>query len=516
MKTRAVRHLGPTLALGAALCLAGGTAAAGPRAPSTQCQTYETCRDLGAFAYVFGYPLVIMGVSADVATNVPNATAQQGRAPVNQFSNNPLPDASYIDIVLPSVSTPYSNAILDLTKEPVVMTLPDLGDRFFLMQVLDAWTNSGGLEDACMTGEPGFCAVGSRYGTTAGNYAFVGPGWKGTLPPGIDQTIVMPTNLVLIAGRTFTTGTAEDLAEVREIQLGYELTPLGKFGKPYTPPMHAPVDPSIDMNTGPRDQVAALPASAFFEKLADMMRSNPPLPDDTAAVAALARIGIVPGRPFQFGKLDANTPAALEEGYAAAQDVVVQAASTFSPTSTNWNMSLDLGDYGRRYLLRAGVAYGALGANLDLDSVYAGAIKDADGATLCGGGAYTLHFDADQMPPVDARAFWSVTLYQRPLENLYDAPEGRNALGVPAAQGHPVQFNPDGSLDITLQSTPPSPDPNSTERRNWIPTPPGKDFILLLRMYWPTDALFRHVHPWIPPAVQRVAACPPPPPQSQR
>jgi hypothetical protein len=83
-----------------------------------------------------------------------------------------------------------------------------------------------------------------------------------------------------------------------------------------------------------------------------------------------------------------------------------------------------------------------------------------------------------------------------------------------------MQFNPDGSLDITLQSTPPSPDPNSTERRNWIPTPPAKDFILLLRMYWPTDALFRHVHPWIPPAVQPVVPetpCPDPaPPQSQR
>jgi hypothetical protein len=157
-----------------------------------------------------------------------------------------------------------------------------------------------------MTGEPGFCAVGSRYGTTGGNYAFVGPGWKGTLPAGIDQTIVMPTNLVLIAGRTVHHRHRGRPGEVREIQLGYKLTPLGKFGKAIRRPMHSPVNPNIDMNTGPRDQVAALPASVFFEKLADLMRSNPPLPDDTAAVEALARIGIVPGRPFQFSKLDAE------------------------------------------------------------------------------------------------------------------------------------------------------------------------------------------------------------------
>src|SRR5207342_3532139 len=97
-----VRILALTLSLGVACCLGNGPAEAAPRAASTQCQTYETCRDLAALAYIYGYPLVIMGVSADVATNVPNATAQQGRAPVNQFSNNPLPDASYIDIVLPS------------------------------------------------------------------------------------------------------------------------------------------------------------------------------------------------------------------------------------------------------------------------------------------------------------------------------------------------------------------------------------------------------------------------------
>ncbi len=159
---------------------------------------------------------MIVGVTEQVVTNVPDATTTLFRAPVNQISNTPLPDASFTDIVLPSVSTPYSNAFLDLSKQPVVLHLPNLGNRFFLMQVLDARTNVGGENDAtCLHGLPGFCGLGTRYGTQEGDYAFVGPDWKGTLPPGITQVIQMTTNTAWIAGRTFTTGSPEDLDEVK-------------------------------------------------------------------------------------------------------------------------------------------------------------------------------------------------------------------------------------------------------------------------------------------------------------
>lgn len=495
---------GTVLALVAGSVLASDPAFAAPGGKPVGCGTYETCSDLGALAYVYGYPLVIMGVSAQVATNVPDATSTRGRAPINQFSNNGLPDETYIDIVLPSVSTPYSNAILDLTKEPVVMHLPDMGDRFFLMQVLDFWTNSAGEDPGCQQGAAGFCAVGSRYGTQGGDYAFVGPDWKGTLPPGIRQVITMPTNNVLIAGRTFTDGSPADLEVVTAIQANYTLTPLGKYGKGYRPPTHGPVDPNVDMATGPRDQVAKMDAGAFFKSFAELMRKNPPLPDDTAVLAAIARIGIVPGQPFDIRRLDPTSRSAVEDGYAKAQQFVAEESTKFSPTSTNWNMSLDLGAWGRRYLLRAAVAYGALGANLYADAVYAGALKDADGALLSGDHAYTMHFDADKMPPVDARGFWSVTLYNRPAENLYGNPDHFYALGIPAAQGRSIRMNLDASLDLYIQHDAP-PDQSSTQYANWIPSPPpGKGYLLLMRLYWPTDALFKKIGAWVPPAVQMV------------
>jgi hypothetical protein len=492
------RVLGAVVAL-AAFAMSWSSAALA--APPARCQTYAECKNLGIAAYFYGYPLVIMGVSADVATNVPDATSQDGRAPVNQFSHNGLPDETYLDIVLPSVSTPYSNAVLDLTKEPVVMHLPDFGDRWFLVQVLDFWTNSAGEETSCEDGTDGFCAVGTRYGTTEGDYAFVGPGFTGSLPASIKQRIVMPTNQALLAGRIFTEGTGEDMEIVRAFQAQMSLTPLGQYGKSFAPRTNAPVSPHIDMDDGPRDQVAALDAGAFFKRLAELMVKNPPLPGDGPAVAAISRIGIVPGKPFDIRTLDAATRQAVIDGYAAAQALLVAQSTHYTLTSTYWSMSLDLGNWGTRYAERAIVAYGALGANLYKDAVYAGGIKDSANEDLIGDHRYKLHFAAGALPPAGAEAFWSVTLYARPQENLYGNPLHRYALGIPTAQGHAMQLNADGSLDIFLQHD--APPEGTLQHDNWIPTPgAGAKYLLLLRMYDPTNELFEGG--WVPPAVERI------------
>lgn len=497
------RHL---LGLAIATVLSSAPALAAPNSSPSPCKTDQTCFDIGVLAYTYGYPLVMVGVSKQVATNVSDATTTFGRAPINQFSNNPLPDASYTDIVLPSVSTPYSNAFLDLSKEPIILHLPDLGTRFFLMQVLDAWTNVGGEDDAiCLNGQPGFCGLGTRYGTQAGDYAFVGPDWRGTLPPGIKQVILMPTNTAWIAGRTLTTGSPQDLAEVSAIQQQYTLTPLNRYGKNYSPPAHSPVDPTIDMTTSPRDQVANMDAGTFFKTLATLMQSNPPLPDDTTPgggiVGLLAKIGLVPGQPFNINQLDPVTRQALEDSVEEAQQIIMKAAQNVSLTKTNWSMATDLGVYGRQYLLRATIAFSGLGANLYKDAIYAGAFEDSTGEALNGAHQYVIHFAKSQFPPVDPKAFWSVTLYNRPAENLFASPNGRNALGIPEAQDHAVCANSDGSLDFYIQADAP-PGPTSIAYCNWLPSPAGKDFVLLLRMYMPDQTVIDG--PWVPPAVQRV------------
>ena len=476
---------------------------------------------IGVAAYVYGYPLLMVDVTKNVATNVRDATTTTGRAPINQFSHNGLPDQSYKDVVLPSVSTPYSNAFLDLRAGPIVLHIPPVGDlcqvdggppcvpRFFLMQMIDGWTNVGGADDACIaagsTPPPGFCGVGSRYFTTPGDYALVGPGWNRPLPAGITQVVRFQTNIAWIAGRHLTTGTAQDIAQVRAIQQQYALIPIARYGKPYTPTTHAPVDPRVDMQTIPRDQVAQMDAATYFSLLADLMRDNPPSPDDAEILAAMSSIGIVPGPPFNIHALDASTQQALQAAAVIGQKLIAEASQRLQLTTTGWSMALDLGTWGTHYLERAGVAYGGLGANLFKDAVYAGVLTDQHGDDLVGDADYRLRFEAGAYPPVDSRAFWSVTLYQRPTETLYDNSNARNALGIPAAQGHLPCAEQDGALVLYIQHDMPTntaDDPNAV--CNWLPAPaPGTRFLLLLRLYWPVAPLFDATNPWVPPAVTK-------------
>ncbi len=450
---------------------------------------------IGLDAYIFGYPLVTMGVTERLTTNVHDAVTQLGRAPINQFSNaTTLPNSSYKDVVLPNVNTLYSLAWLDLSAEPVILHLPNV-DRFFLMEVVDGWTSVGGVSSSCIGGSKAeaFCSLGTRYGTGAGDYAFVGPNWHKPLPSQITQIIRVKTNTVWIIGRTYTTGTQADIDEVtRHIQPQYTLTPLGEYGHSYAAPADSPVDPTADISTPPVRQVANMDACAFFSTMAAMMRLNPPYPQDAPTVQRMKQIGLSPGSQFDCSKLSPLNRAALQLAVLVGQDTIVKAAQQQSMTTTGWIMALNLGDYGRRYLLRAGVAYGGIGANLYKDAIYAGNL-------LTGGHNYILHFAAGKLPPVNPAAFWSVTMYNRPGENLVTNPINRYALGIPKVQDHLPCLNSDGSLDLYIQNAAPS-DTKSQAYCNWLPAPTG-DFLILLRMYWPDDSVLNG--DWIPPRVQQ-------------
>jgi hypothetical protein len=466
-----------------------------PALKKSGCGDFKACFEIGVRAYVYGYPLVMMGVTERVMTNVPDATTVNGRAPINQFANSTaLMDASYTDIVYPNVNTLYSFAWLDLSKEPVIMHLPEVTNRFFLMQTMDAWSN-------VIPNSPG-----TRMDSHEGNYAYVGPDWRGSLPKGITQAYRMPTNTVWIAGRVYTDGSADDIATiVSDIQPQFTLTPLHKFGKKYTPPAHSPVDRKADTTASPVEEVAKMDAGAFFSMLATLLRSNPPSSEDGPMVAELAQIGIVPGRPFEIKRLDPTTRRALEDAVPKAYAAVKALAHHHRPTTTNWDLPLALGDYGTEYLIRAAVAYGGLGANYYEDAVYATAVLDAGGLPLSGAGGnqYELTFAADALPPVEATGFWSATMYNYPSGNLAANDLNRYALGIPAVLDHELCYTQGEPLTLYIQADPPSSDPGSTEYCNWLPAPEG-DFLITLRMYMPGDALFDQVNPWIPPAVVRV------------
>jgi hypothetical protein len=432
----------------------------------------------GVEAVVYGLPLVIMDLTKDKLTNV--AAPETTAAPVNQFANmRQFPDASFKDVVRANVDTLYSSAFLDLSAEPMVLTVPDTHGRYYLMPMLDAWTNV-------------FASPGKRTtGTKAGHFAVTGPGWTGTLPKGVTQ-IKAPTNMVWIIGRTQSDG-PKDYPAVHKIQDGYRLTPLSAFGKPYTPTA-GKVDSALDMKTAPVDQLRKMSAETFFNRLATLLKSNPPPAAEAPVLEKLKAIGVVPGEKFDPAKLDPAVAKGLEQSVSVAFEKLLAASKEVGAPTNGWRIPpMVLGNYGTDYGVRAVVALVGLGANLPQDAVYPSAYVDGDGKTLNGASKYVIHFDKGALPPV--RAFWSITMYD-PASFFVANPINRYAI----SSWMPLKKNPDGSLDILVQRE----SPGKAQESNWLPAG-DKDFNMTLRMYWPQDKAPSIIDgSWKPPAVKQV------------
>jgi hypothetical protein len=450
-------------------------------APTPAVSKQTMALDLGVRAVIYGLPLVLMDLTMRQATNVPGPTSGFA-ALVNQFANARIfPSAAFKSVVRANVDTLYSSAFLDLSKEPIVLSVPDTGGRYYLLPILDAWTD--------VIATPGKRTTG----TAAQTYAITGPGWNGSLPPGMSQ-VKSPTNLVWILGRTQTNGPG-DYSAVRAIQAGYKVVPLPAFGTSYVPPAGA-VDPGIDMHTPPIVQLAALHGTDFFSALARLLKSNPPPPSDAGVLADFAKIGIVPGSDFDASKLGPDVASALEPSVTVALAKLKTASQHFGTSVNGWHIPpAILGNYGSDYADRAIIALIAFGANLPADAIYPTAFVDGNTDALSGANRYVLHFDAGRTPPVNA--FWSVTMYDS-QSFFVDNPIDRYAV----SSWMPLRRNADGSLDIYIQHD----SPGSDKESNWLPCASG-DFNVTLRMYWPKDSAPSILDgSWTPPPITKAPA----------
>lgn len=429
---------------------------------SAQALTDQQFHHIGVKAYIYAYPIVLMDVSKQVATNV-SAPVQKGtrfQAPINQFANmSSFPTADFKDVVRPNADTLYSSAWLDLAKEPMILSVPDTEDRYYLMPLLGAWTDV-------------FASPGKRTtGTKAGNFAIVGPNWQGKLPKGVKE-IKSPTNMVWILGRTQTNGES-DYEFVHHIQAGYKLTPLSAWGKEYTPPSDLPIDRSIDTKIAPVTQVENMDATQFFTRFVTLLKNNPPAAQDKMILAKLKKLGIEPGKDFDMDKLTKEQLQALNTAVKTAQEQIKSRVPMMGEHKNGWAVTFITGRYGTRYLDRAAIDYAGLGANLPQDAIYPTAFVDENENPLNGKNKYVLHFDKNKLPPVNA--FWSLSMYDK--DSFFVAnPINRYAIG----DRNQLQFNKDGSLDIYIQHDSPGKD----KEANWLPAPEG-DFNLTLRLYWP-------------------------------
>lgn len=431
--------------------------------------TEDRAYDLGIQAYVYAYPLVLMEMTKRRQT--------YEAAPINEFFHvQAFPTPEMRGVVRPNADTLYSTAWLDLSREPVILSVPDTKGRYYLIQLLDAWTDT-------------FAVPGKRTtGTQAGRFAIIGPNWKGTLPKGV-RRIKAPTNMIWVLGRTQTNGIG-DYANVHQIQRGFKLTLLSEWGKPAISPSLRPADSPTDLNTTPPQQVASMNAATFFKTFAELLKSNPPHAADAPLLSQLKAIGIKVGKDFDSSRLGPDALRGLER---AAHDAPYQIMASLPINFTinnGWGFLVKVGRYGTAYMNRAYVALLALGALEPEDAVYGGARFDNEGRTLNGNNRYVLHFDKNAMPPV--QAFWSVTLY---------APDGFFAGNLinryTIGDRDKLAFNQDGSLDVYIQHD----RPDAGKESNWLPTPEG-EFSLSMRLYWPKQEVTDGS--WAPPAVSRV------------
>lgn len=415
--------------------------------------------------YIYAYPMVTMEITRRFMTNV--ETPEGSKAPMGQIMRlRTYPAVDDHTVTAPNADTLYTTAWIDLSKEPWILSLPDMKDRYFLFPMLDAWTNV-------------FQVPGKRTtGTKAQKYAITGPDWSGTLPADVIE-YKAPTNLVWFIGRIYCTGTPEDYKAVHALQDQISVVPLSAYGKPYTP-VAGKVDPTVDMKLAPRDQVNALDGVAYFQLFAELLKSNPPAADDAPMLAKLAKIGIVPGKDFDASTLDPAVVKGITAAAKAAQDKISaylkeSIVTGDSKLENGWLFFQKTGLYGTGYLNRAMITWFGLGANRLEDAVYPTSegpeiIKKYNGANK-----YMMHFDKGSLPPVNG--FWSLTMYDK---DYFFVPNPINRQTVSSRSKFKV--NPDGSIDLYVQNESPGKD----KEANWLPAPKD-EFVLMMRLYWPKE-----------------------------
>jgi hypothetical protein len=461
------------LAIGALVLAGAASASAAPAKPGVApCALGSSAADLKGFfatelakaerrvakpqrkAFAAGVAAYVYGL-APVAVH---ETTQ--RFPENQLiSIAALTNPTVRTVVLPNVDTTYTVGRLQLSGGPRVLDVPGTAGRYYVIQLLDAYSNT-------------FAYVGRRTtGTKAGSYAVVPPGYKGALPAGVKR-IQSPTNLVWVLGRTLVRDEA-DMPAVSALMGRYRFTALdawtqGQRQSPLVLPSF-PTLPPVTLPTG----------AAFFATLDEVLASNPPPKRDACAIRAFARAG----------------GPSLGPAIRAAKRIVAKAenkANRYRAKRNNgWLLPGPyIGAYGRNYLGRAVIATAALGANTRPETVYPLAVDDVDGRKLTGRHRYRIRFPRGQLPP--ANAFWSLTLYGND-RYLVENPIDRYAIGD-RTKG--LRRGKDGSLTIYVQHNRPS----GAAAANWLPAPAG-EFRLALRIYEPRRSVLNGR--WLPPPVRR-------------
>jgi hypothetical protein len=383
----------------------------------------------------------------------------------------------YIDpaeraVACPNQDVVYGLGIFDFTKEPVVVQVPDFGDRFWVYQVVDERTDS-------------FAHLGKMYSTKPGFYLMTGPGWNGTVPNGITGVFHASTKLGVVIPRVFKQSTPEDTQAIQPLISQITMYPLSKFnGQMQT--MDWTKIPNIPVpGGGGQEETKWVVPETFFDELSDVLNEVPPMPGEDHWYTTAHEI-------LDAAQKDPKLKTALVASATDAEKNIVTPLFQFHnyglPLPDNWTTQKNGAAFGTDYYTRTAVAKSNIFVNTQNETKYFYQDLDKDGGRLNGAHSYTVTFPAGQLPPV--KGFWSLTMYN---EHHFFEPNKliRYSLGT---KNKDLQKNPDGSLTIYVSTAPPSQD----KMTNWLPAPKG-DFSLYVRSYWPEEAILNGT--WTPPAV---------------
>ncbi|MFE3798229.1 DUF1254 domain-containing protein [Nocardia tengchongensis] len=402
--------------------------------------------DIAADAYIFGYPLVLSDLIRETA------------GPANEFVHQIPSTSESKQVVGLNPDTLYSQAWLNLRPEPMVLQVPPIeAGRYWVMQFLDAWTNT--VHDPSSTNP----RVKNAPPHPPYTYLVTGPGWKGTIPDGMTQLSV-PTGTTCLLGRIEYKG-AGDVEHARALQQQLKLAPLSVWNSGA-----AQGGPGAQAAGGgvPAQMVAGMDGPAFFARMCALMELNPPSDDDSDAIKRFATIGVTPGGA---PTLPANT---LTAAIAAGKAQLAAYRDPHSQQINGWSYNLEVGTYGTDYLLRAQVAVEGPGANLPRDAVYPTVNANAER-----GSRFRVTFEKNAMPPVGA--FWSLTAYDAQSYLV------QNSAGIYSV-GHLIPLTPaaDGTVRIAVQNADPG---TEVTAGHWLPIPESGPFSLTMRLYAPKDTV---------------------------
>ena len=451
-----------------------------PGTPPGTVMTKDYVAMVGRAAYVWGWPMVNQINRRASFAQAPEPGRLGGVLPVapvgyvTMLTDYIAPDQRFV--TCPNQDTVYGAGFMSLDRQPVIVQVPDFGDRFFTYQIVDHRTDS-------------FASIGRQYDTKPGHYLLVGPGWNGTAPAGINAVFRSSTDLAAIFPRVFQDDTPEDKVAIQRVLSQVAVYPLSEFNGQMKSRDWSKV-PSFPAPAGAgKGETKWVVPEKFFDQLGQVLQSVPPLPGEEALYGTFRSV-------LNSATKEAAIKATLTQTAEAAEEELIKPLFEFHnngrPVGNGWTSPPNGARWGTDYLSRTATAKSNMYDNAPEETRYIYTDFDSTGQRLTGANRYAVTFAKGELPPVNG--FWSLTLYNK--EHLFE-PNSLNRFSL-GTKSKSLKFNSDGSLTMYYWNE----SPGADKEPNWVPAPKD-EFSLYIRAYWPKDEILDGR--WKPPAVTRIA-----------